>query len=90
MIDMRHMSEIETIRLFGAFNRALMAVNPATGVLWNTPVTANKALCRESLEAAYAEIKKHNLPVAHVFMNHRDYSDIRKLVRRVYKATWSV
>ena len=90
MIDMRHMSEMETVRLFGAFDNALQAVNPVTGVLWNTPATVNDELRREPLQAAYAEIEKHNLRVAHVFMNHRDYSDIRKFGREQIPAVTGV
>ena len=73
-----NMSETEKAMLFRAFDIALKSVNSVTGALWNTPVTVNDELRREPLQAAYAEIEKHSLRVAHVFMNVRDYSDIRK------------
>lgn len=76
-----NMSETEKLRLFRAFDISLKAVNPATGVLWNTPITVNKELGRDPLRAAYAEIEKHNLCVSYVFMNVRDYFDIRKFRR---------
>jgi len=66
---------------FSAFDVALTAVNPATGVLFNAPIAVAGSLDRDSLSDAYAEVEKHDLRVARLFMNARDYSDIRKFGR---------
>ena len=66
---------------FSAFDVSLTAVNPATGVLFNAPIAVAGSLDRDSLSDAYAEVEKHDLRVARIFMNARDYSDIRKFGR---------
>jgi HK97 family phage major capsid protein len=66
---------------FSALDVALTAVNPATGVLFNAPIAVAGSLDRDSLSDAYAEVEKHDLRVARLFMNARDYSDIRKFGR---------
>jgi len=66
---------------FSALDVALTAVNPATGVLYNAPIAVAGSLDRDSLSDAYAEVEKHDLRVARLFMNARDYSDIRKFGR---------
>ena len=66
---------------FSALDVALTAVNPTTGVLYNAPIAVAGSLDRDSLSDAYAEVEKHDLRVARLFMNARDYSDIRKFGR---------
>ena len=66
---------------FSALDVALTAVNPATGTLFNAPIAVAGSLDRDSLSDAYAEVEKHDLRVARLFMNARDYSDIRKFGR---------
>jgi len=63
---------------FSALNVATAQVNPATGNPFNAPVNAAGSLDRDALVDAFAEIEKHDLRVARVFMNARDYSDVRK------------
>jgi len=63
---------------FSALGVAAAQVNPNTGAPFNTPLAAAGSLDRDVLADAFAEIEKHDLRVARMFMNARDYSDIRK------------
>lgn len=63
---------------FAAFDVALTQVDPLTGLLFNANVAAAGSLDRDALADAFAEVEKHDLRVARLFMNARDYSDIRK------------
>jgi HK97 family phage major capsid protein len=64
----------------GIFN----AFEAATGVNANTnivvPVTTG-SLTRDALADAFAEVEKHDLRIARIFLNARDYGDIRKFGR---------
>lgn len=66
---------------FSALTVASTQVNPTTGLPFNTPVAVAGSLDRDALADAFAEIEKHDLRVARLFMNARDYSDIRKFGR---------
>lgn len=66
---------------FSALTVASTQVNPATGLPFNAPVQVAGSLDRDALADAFAEIEKHDLRVARMFMNARDYSDIRKFGR---------
>ena len=66
---------------FSALTVASTQVNPNTGVAFNTTIATAGSLDRDSLADAFAEIEKHDLRVARLFMNARDYSDIRKFGR---------
>lgn len=66
---------------FSALTVASTQINPNTGVRFNAAVSAAGSLDRDSLADAFAEIEKHDLRVARLFMNARDYSDIRKFGR---------
>jgi HK97 family phage major capsid protein len=66
---------------FSALNIASVQVNPQTGVAFNATIGVAGSLDRDSLADAFAEIEKHDLRVARMFMNARDYSDIRKFGR---------
>jgi HK97 family phage major capsid protein len=66
---------------FSALVVASTQVNPNTGLPFNAPVLAAGNLDRDSLADAFAEVEKHDLRVARLFMNARDYSDIRKFGR---------
>lgn len=63
---------------FAAFDVALTAVDPSTGALYNAAVASAGSVDRDALSDAFAEIEKHDLRVARIFMNARDYSDVRK------------
>lgn len=63
---------------FSALGVAAVQVNPNTGVAFNATTAVAGSLDRDSLADAFAEIEKHDLRVARLFMNARDYSDIRK------------
>lgn len=66
---------------FSALAVASTQINPNTGLPFNAAVSAAGSLDRDSLADAFAEIEKHDLRVARMFMNARDYSDIRKFGR---------
>lgn len=66
---------------FNALDVAAAQINPNTGLPFNVPVNVGTSLDRDSLADAFAEIEKHDLRVARMFMNARDYSDIRKFGR---------
>lgn len=63
---------------FSALGVAAAQVNPNTGTAFNAPIAVAGSLDRDALADAFAEIEKHDLRVARMFMNARDYSDIRK------------
>ena len=63
---------------FSALNVSTAQINPATGNPFNATVNAAGSLDRDALVDAFAEIEKHDLRVARIFMNARDYSNIRK------------
>lgn len=63
---------------FAALDVALAQVDPITGVAFNEVIAAAGSLDRDALADAFAEVEKHDLRVARLFMNARDYSDIRK------------
>jgi HK97 family phage major capsid protein len=72
--------EIQTVEDDGIFN----AFEAATGVNENTNISVPASigsLTRDALADAYAEVEKHDLRVARVFLNARDYGDIRKFGR---------
>ena len=81
------LTEVQQAKLFMAFDIALKSINLATCALWNAPITVDKELDRDSFTDAYAEIEKHGLVAAHVFMSVRDYSDIRKFGRQQLSVT---
>lgn len=64
---------------FSAFDVALTAIDPDTGKLFNARITDDGSLGLDSLADAYSEIEKHDLRVTTLFMNVREYIDIRKL-----------
>lgn len=66
---------------FSALQVASTQVNPNTGLPFNAAVNVAGSLDRDSLADAFAEIEKHDLRVARLFLNARDYSDIRKFGR---------
>jgi HK97 family phage major capsid protein len=66
---------------FNALQVASTQINPNTGLPFNAVINAAGSLDRDSLADAFAEIEKHDLRVARMFMNARDYSDIRKFGR---------
>jgi HK97 family phage major capsid protein len=66
---------------FSALQVASTQINPNTGLPFNAIINAGGSLDRDSLADAFAEIEKHDLRVARMFMNARDYSDIRKFGR---------
>jgi HK97 family phage major capsid protein len=66
---------------FNALSVATTQINPNTGVAFNAVINAAGSLDRDSLADSFAEIEKHDLRVARMFMNARDYSDIRKFGR---------
>lgn len=66
---------------FSALTVAAAQVNPNTGAPFNANIGAAGSLDRDALADAFAEIEKHDLRVARMFMNARDYSDIRKFGR---------
>lgn len=70
--------EKEDIRVFAVMN-ALAADpnNPHTDIAVAAPLTA------DVLADAFAQIEEHGLRVARVFMNGRDYADLRKFDRDV-------
>jgi len=63
---------------FSALGVASAQVNPNTGVPFNATIAVAGSLDRDALADAFAEIEKHDLRVARMFMNARDYADIRK------------
>jgi HK97 family phage major capsid protein len=63
---------------FAALDVALTAVNPATGTLYNAAIASAGLLDRDALADSFSEIEKHDLRVARIFMNAKDYSDVRK------------
>lgn len=63
--------------IFNAFEAAT-AVNDNTNV--NILATTG-SLTRDALSDAFAEVEQHDLRVARVFLNARDYGDIRKFGR---------
>jgi HK97 family phage major capsid protein len=63
---------------FSAFDVALAQVDPITGLPFNATIGAAGSLDRDALADGFAEVEKHDLRVARMFMNARDYSDIRK------------
>ena len=66
---------------FNALGVACAQVNPNTGALFNAAINVAGSLDRDALADAFAEVEKHDLRVARMFMNARDYSDIRKFGR---------
>ncbi len=64
--------------IFAALDVALTQVNPATGALYNASIAAAGLLDKDALSDAFTEIEKHDLRVARIFMNAKDYGDIRK------------
>lgn len=66
---------------FSALQVAAAQINPNTGLPFNAVTAAAGSLDRDSLADAFAEVEKHDLRVARLFMNARDYSDIRKFGR---------
>jgi HK97 family phage major capsid protein len=66
---------------FSALGIASAQINPNTGLPFNAVTNVAGALDRDALADAFAEIEKHDLRVARMFMNARDYSDIRKFGR---------
>ena len=66
---------------FSALTVAAAQVNPNTGATFNAAIAVAGSLDRDALADAFAEIEKHDLRVARMFMNARDYSDIRKFGR---------
>lgn len=66
---------------FSALQVAASQINPNTGLAFNAIVPSIGSLTRDALADAFAEIEKHDLRVSKVFMNARDYSDIRKFGR---------
>ncbi len=66
---------------FNALGIASTQINPNTGLPFNATINAAGSLDRDSLADSFAEIEKHDLRVARMFMNARDYSDIRKFGR---------
>lgn len=66
---------------FNALQVASTQINPNTGLPFNAVINAAGSLDRDALADAFAEIEKHDLRVARMFMNARDYSDIRKFGR---------
>ena len=66
---------------FSALQVAAAQINPNTGLPFNAVVNAAGGLDRDSLADGFAEVEKHDLRVARLFMNARDYSDIRKFGR---------
>jgi len=67
---------------FNALQVAAAQINPNTGLPFNAvTIPVGPALDRDSLADAFAEVEKHDLRVARLFMNARDYSDIRKFGR---------
>jgi HK97 family phage major capsid protein len=63
---------------FSALNVARQQTDPTTGALYNALIAVAGNLDRDTLADSFAEVEKHDLRVARVFMNARDYSDIRK------------
>lgn len=63
---------------FSAFDVAIAQVDPITGLPFNATIGAAGSLDRDALADGFAEVEKHDLRVARMFMNARDYSDIRK------------
>ena len=66
---------------FSALTVAAAQINPNTGAAFNAAIAVAGSLDRDALADAFAEIEKHDLRVARLFMNARDYSDIRKFGR---------
>jgi HK97 family phage major capsid protein len=66
---------------FNALTVAAAQINPNTGLPFNAVTAVAGSLDRDSLADAFAEVEKHDLRVARMFMNARDYSDIRKFGR---------
>jgi HK97 family phage major capsid protein len=66
---------------FSALQVASVQINPNTGLAFNATINVAGSLDRDVLADAFAEIEKHDLRVARLFMNARDYSDIRKFGR---------
>lgn len=66
---------------FNALTVAAAQINPNTGLPFNAVTAVAGSLDRDSLADAFAEVEKHDLRVARLFMNARDYSDIRKFGR---------
>lgn len=66
---------------FSALQVASVQINPNTGLPFNAITNAAGSLDRDALADAFAEVEKHDLRVARMFMNARDYSDIRKFGR---------
>jgi len=66
---------------FNALQVASVQINPNTGLPFNAITNAAGSLDRDALADAFAEVEKHDLRVARMFMNARDYSDIRKFGR---------
>ena len=66
---------------FSALQVAAAQINPNTGLVFNAVTPVAGSLDRDALADAFAEIEKHDLRVARMFMNARDYSDIRKFGR---------
>lgn len=75
MIDM--LDETSQYRLFRAFDIALKDIDPFTGATHNAQVTVDDKLDRDSLQDAFRQVERYGIKVVHVFMNIRDYSDIR-------------
>jgi hypothetical protein len=66
---------------FSALQVASVQINPNTGLPFNAITNAAGSLDRDALADAFSEVEKHDLRVARMFMNARDYSDIRKFGR---------
>jgi len=63
---------------FSALDLAIAQVDPITGLPFNATIGAAGSLDRDALADGFAEVEKHDLRVSRMFMNARDYSDIRK------------
>jgi hypothetical protein len=66
---------------FNALQVAAAQINPNTGLPFNAVINVAGSLDRDALADGFAEVEKHDLRVARLFMNARDYSDIRKFGR---------
>lgn len=69
--------EIQAVEDESIFN----ALSAASDVNDNSDINVSGRLTRDSLADAFAEIERHDLRIARVFLNARDYGDIRKFGR---------
>jgi hypothetical protein len=73
-----HIQEEEDTRSFAVMDAAATDVtNPNADILVTAPVIS------DSLADAFAEIEEHDIRVARIFFNARDYADIRKFDRDI-------